>query len=267
MISAGQGRYCNRPKAVIYCQLEYLCQVLINMARDEHITDYDSVAETYISHVERELSYNNLYERPYMLSIFDDFDGENVLDVGCGSGFYSEYALNKNANVTGVDASQKMLDYIRGKNNSANLKLIRADIGQGLPYIETASQDYIICSLVLQYIENWKGIISEFYRVLKKDGKVYISTHHPFADFLHLKKESYFDKYLVEDVWGQKRRPFRVHYYTRSLTDVLRPILSSGFVIKLINEPQPTLKCEKLAPETYKELKKRPAFLFFILEK
>jgi 2-polyprenyl-3-methyl-5-hydroxy-6-metoxy-1,4-benzoquinol methylase len=119
------------------------------MGKDANITNYDSVAEAYISHVERELSYNNLYERPYMLSVFDDFAGKNVLDVGCGSGFYSEYALNKNAKVTGVDVSQKMLDYIRWKTNSADLKLIRADIGQGLPYIESSSQDYIICSLVL----------------------------------------------------------------------------------------------------------------------
>jgi ubiquinone/menaquinone biosynthesis C-methylase UbiE len=237
------------------------------MGRDEHITNYDSVAETYISHVERELSYNNLYERPYMVSIFDDFDGKNVLDVGCGSGFYTEYALNKKANVTGVDASRKMLDYIRQRTISANLKLIRADIGQGLPYIETASQDYILCSLVLQYIENWEGIIAEFYRVLKKGGKVYISTHHPFADFLHLKKESYFDKYLVEDVWGRERRPFKVHYYTRPLREVLRPVLNSDFIIKSIDEPQPTSKCEKLAPEIYKRLKENPCFLFLILEK
>ena len=32
------------------------------------ITNYDSIAEIYLAHIERPNSWNNLYERPYMLS-------------------------------------------------------------------------------------------------------------------------------------------------------------------------------------------------------
>ncbi|MGD9202263.1 MAG: methyltransferase domain-containing protein [Chitinispirillia bacterium] len=52
-----------------------------------------------------------------MLSIFDDFKNKNVLDVGAGTGFYSFYALNQNAHVTAVDASQFMLDFIKKKDS------------------------------------------------------------------------------------------------------------------------------------------------------
>jgi ubiquinone/menaquinone biosynthesis C-methylase UbiE len=230
-------------------------------------TEYDSIAPNYIQEVEKKLSWNNLYERPYMLSIFDDFTNKNILDVGCGTGYYSFYALEKGASVTSVDASQKMLDYIKLKNKSESIQLVKSDLAIGLPSIKDDSQDYIICSLVLHYIENWDIIFAEFHRVLKKGGKLYISTHHPFIDYLHLNKESYFDKYLIEDTWGSKGNEYKVHYFTRSLTDLLKPALTSKFIIINIEEPQPTEKCKELDVKTYNRLKTKPAFVFLTLEK
>lgn len=230
-------------------------------------TNYDSIADIYTAQVDNELSWNNLYERPYMLSIFDNFENKDILDVGCGTGFYSFHALKQNANVIAIDASQNMLNYVKKKDKSKKIKLFKADLRNGLPFIESNSQDFIICSLVLHYIENWETIINDFYRVLKNNGKLYISTHHPFTDFLYLKKESYFAKYFVEDTWGSKGKPFIVHYYTRSLTDILKPFLNSRFNITTIEEPLPTLKCKELAPDIYLRLLEKPAFIFFTLEK
>lgn len=231
------------------------------------LTNYDSIADIYSAQAENELSWNNLYERPYMLSIFDTFENKNVLDVGCGTGFYSFYALKQNANVIAVDASQNMLNYLKKKDKLKKIKLFKADLKNGLSFIESNPQDFIICSLVLHYIENWETIINDFYRILKNNGKLYISTHHPFMDFLYLKKESYFAKYFVEDTWGSKEKPFKVHYYTRSLTEILKPFLNSKFNITAIEEPLPTLKCKELAPDIYQRLLEKPAFIFLTLEK
>ena len=230
-------------------------------------TNYDSIADIYTTHVDNELSWNNLYERPYMLSIFDNFENKDILDAGCGAGFYSFHALKQNANVIAIDASQNMLNYVKKKDKLKKIKLFKADLRNGLPFIESNSQDFIICSLVLHYIENWETIINDFYRVIKNNGKLYISIHHPFTDFLYLKKESYFAKYFVEDTWGSKGKPFIVHYYTRSLTDILKPFLNSRFNITTIEEPLPTLKCKELAPDIYLRLLEKPAFIFFTLEK
>jgi len=232
------------------------------------LTNYDAIAEVYTNKVENDLSYNNLYERPYWLSVFTSFTGKNVVDVGSGTGFYSFYALEQQAeSVIAVDASQKMLDFIAENDESKKIKLYKADLQNGLSMLESDSQDIIICSLVLHYVENWESVITDFYRVLKKGGKLYVSTHHPFADYLFLKKESYFAKYLLEDTWNTKDVPFKVHYFTRSLTDLLKPFLNSSFKIKAIEEPQPTAKCLELAPKTYQKLLEKPAFIFLTLEK
>ena len=117
-------------------------------------TNYDKIASIYLRHAEDKLSWNNLYERPYMLSIFDDFAGKKILDAGSGTGFYSKYALAKNAEVIAVDASQKMLDHLDETGASSKLKMYKADLAKGLPFIASDSIDHIICSLALHYIEN-----------------------------------------------------------------------------------------------------------------
>jgi SAM-dependent methyltransferase len=230
-------------------------------------TNYDKIAAAYIEHAENKFSWNNLYERPYMLSIFDDFTNKKILDAGCGTGFYSKYAIENNADVIAVDASEKMLDHLGKTIVSPKLKLHKADLAGGLPFIETGSLDYIVCSLALHYVENWGTIVSEFYRVLTKDGKLYISTHHPFADHLILNKESYFDKCLVEDEWGSGENSFKVFYYTRPLSDVLKPFINSPFTILSIDEPLPTQECKRVAPEIFEKLHKQPSFLFLVMQK
>jgi len=230
-------------------------------------TNYDKIAGAYIDHAESKLSWNNLYERPYMISIFDDFTNKKILDAGCGTGFYSKYAIEKNAQATAVDASQKMLDHLSKTRASKKLKIYKADLADGLPFIGPGSVDCIICSLVLHYIENWDTIISEFYRVLKQNGKLYISTHHPFADYLMLNKKSYFDKYLVEDEWGSGKNSFKVFFYTRPLYAVLKPFINSPFNILSIDEPMPTQECKRAAPEVFEKLCTHPSFLFLVLQK
>ncbi len=231
------------------------------------LTNYDDISNVYIELVDRKLSWNNLYERPYMLSVFDDFKGKNVLDAGCGSGFYSLYALKQKASVTAVDLSESMLDYVKKKDKKKRIKFYQADLSRGLPFIEPESQDYIISALFLHYIENWDTLVKDFYRVLKPGGKLYISTHHPFSDYNYFKKENYFKKYFVEDVWGKTLKPFKVHFYIRPLTDILKPFLDADFVIRNIEEPLPPLKCKKTAPDVYKKLSEEPAFIFLTMEK
>jgi SAM-dependent methyltransferase len=239
------------------------------MPTDAELTSYDSITvEDYITHVERPLSWNNLYERPSMITRLPSLKNKNVLDIGCASGFYTEYALNKGANVTAVDISKIMIDRLAEKIKSPRLTLHCADIAQPMPFLESDTFDCIICSLVLHYIKDWEKPLAEIYRVMKKGGRLVISTHHPFSMYLYLKPESYFDFKLVEDTWGARGpHPFKVHYYIRPLTVILRPIIQSKYKIIGIDEPLPDEKCKKLAPETYKRLLERPGFLFITLEK
>jgi ubiquinone/menaquinone biosynthesis C-methylase UbiE len=239
------------------------------MPEDSDLTSYDSIElEDYLDHIERPTSWNNLYERPQMLSLLPPMDGKNVLDIGCASGYYTEYALNEGATVSAVDISRKMINELDSHVKSPKLSLYRADVSLPMPFLKSDSFDCVICSLMLHYIKEWEAPLGELYRVLKKGGRLVISTHHPFSIYIYIKSKSYFDFKLVEDTWGSKGpHPFKVHYYYRPLKDILRPIINSKFRIVSIDEPLPDDRCRELAPEIYSQLNERPGFLFIVLEK
>jgi len=151
----------------------------ISMKDISETTSYDSIADIYIAHTERLESWNNLYERPYMISQFPPFKGKNILDVGCGSGFYTEYALRQGARVTAIDASKLLLDKLSTRLNTPALRTVYADIAKPLS-LDSDSFDYIICSLVLHYIKDWGPLLAELHRVMKVGGQMFISTHHPY---------------------------------------------------------------------------------------
>lgn len=239
------------------------------MTADAEFTSYDSISvEDYLAHVERPLSWNNLYERPAFIERLPPLEGKNVLDAGCASGYYTEYALKHGASVTALDISQKMLDTLGARIKSDKLTIYCADISQPMPFLKDSHYDCVICSLVLHYIKDWEPVLAELYRVMKEGGKLVISTHHPFALYQYIKPPSYYDFKMVEDTWGAKGpRPFKVHYYIRPLNEVLRPIINSRLKIISIDEPQPDEKCRELAPDVYKRLTEGPGFLFIVLEK
>lgn len=238
------------------------------MTSDADLTNYDSIADVFLAHVGRSDSWNNLYERPYMQGKLPPLQSKNVLDLGCASGYYTEYALEHGAYVTAVDASLKMIDRLASEINSPKLTLHCADIAKPMQFLNSDYFDCIIASLVIDYIKDWDSLLSELYRVMKKGGQSIISTHHPFADYLHLKPESYYDFKLVEDEWGgQSDTPFKTYYYIRPLDEVLRPILQSEFHINVIEEMRPNEGLKDTHPALYQRLMERPGFLYIELEK
>ena len=238
------------------------------MENDSELTSYDSIAEIFTEHAGHPDSWNNLYERPYMLDKLPPLRGKNVLDLGCASGFYTEHALKQGARVTAVDASRKLIDRLASEVKTPGLTLRCADISQPMPFLESDYYHCVIASLVLDYIKDWDSLLSELYRVVKRGGQFIISTHHPFADYLHLEPESYYDFKLVEDDWGGRHGiSFKTYYYIRPLDEVLRPILQSKFKMESIVEMRPEEGLKETHPELYQRLIERPGFLYIELEK
>lgn len=238
------------------------------MPTDAEMTNYDPIAGRFIEHVSRKNSWNNLYERPNMLARLPELKGKNVLDLGCGTGFYTEYALEHDADVTAVDISQVLLDKLALRIKSPRLKLYRADISQPIPFLKSSSFDCVICSLVIDYIKDWGPLFGEIFRALKKGGQVVLAVHHPFSMYIYRNRVHYFSFEMIEDTWARhSEHPFTTHYYIRPLNEVLRPIIQSRFKIISIDEPPPDKRCQEIAPEEYKEMLEQPPFLFIVLKK
>ena len=92
-----------------------------------------------------------------------------VLDIGCGLGATVEYLRTKyQLKTCGMDYSARQL-----AEAPAELPLARAD-GSALPFADS-SFDAIFCECVLSVMPDQEKTISEFKRVLKRDGKMIIS--------------------------------------------------------------------------------------------
>jgi len=99
-------------------------------------------------------------------------EGENILDVGCGSGTIVKMLLTKGKKVTGVDVGKKFVDYCQSTYKSAIF--CEAD-AQCLPF-PSKCFDTLVCSEVMEHLENPEKALKEFHRVLRPKGKLIVTT-------------------------------------------------------------------------------------------
>lgn len=92
----------------------------------------------------------------------------SILDVGCGTGALLQ-ELNQYGTVTGIDFSQKAVDFCKARGNT------NVSVGSALsiPHPDNAF-DVVLALDVIEHIENDRGAIAELYRVVKPGGIVVI---------------------------------------------------------------------------------------------
>ncbi|RME54040.1 MAG: class I SAM-dependent methyltransferase [Deltaproteobacteria bacterium] len=104
--------------------------------------------------------------------------GKKVLDAGCGAGNgFFQYILN-GADVTGVDLTQRSVDFINEKCRELSLpgRAIQGDLTK-LPFPE-GTFDQIFCRGVLHHMPDGNLALPEFHRVLKEGGEAEIVVYH-----------------------------------------------------------------------------------------
>lgn len=101
-----------------------------------------------------------------------------ILELGCGNGLLwqrNEQAINKGWDITLSDFSDGILQSAKQNINNDNFKYKIFDI-QDIPY-EDESFDIIIARHMLYHVPDIDKALSEIRRVLKPNGKFYVSTN------------------------------------------------------------------------------------------
>ncbi len=96
--------------------------------RSAVIDVYNKIAKAYSANSD-ESPFNTFYERPAMLNLIGSVAAKNVLEVGCGHGYYLQAFLEAGAKrVVGVDASSSMLQLASERvGDAAELHLADAE--------------------------------------------------------------------------------------------------------------------------------------------
>jgi len=98
--------------------------------------------------------------------------GARLLDVGCGSGISVDYLRNTHGfNASGIDISASLIS--EGLQRNPALPLAQAT-AEALPCGDE-SLDGIFCECVLSLLDDPLKALKEFYRTLKKGGRLVLS--------------------------------------------------------------------------------------------
>lgn len=142
--------------------------------RDIH-RDWNKSAPNYDSIIHDELnSFRPDAWRRQILSHFPEGKTLNVLDVGCGPGFFSIILSQAGHRVTGIDGATEMLRRARINVEAfgADAEIMEMDAGH-LDF-PADSFDLILSRNVTHTFRDFPGIYGEWKRVLKPDGLLLI---------------------------------------------------------------------------------------------
>jgi len=117
-------------------------------------------------------------EEPLVRAAMSDVRGQQVLDLGCGTGRHALWLANAGANVTAVDFSMGMLDEARRKPGAEKIRFLTHDLHTPLPFT-AGSFDCVVSGLVLEHLRNLDTFFAEIHRVLKVRGRAVVSAMHP----------------------------------------------------------------------------------------
>lgn len=123
--------------------------------------------------------YDRIADRKRLDFISDALSGKTqsmakILDVGCGNGVISRHLGKLGFNVLGIDVSDQTIARARELNTLPNVffEVISAEqlVAQGDTF------DAIICSEVLEHLQNPSSLLKVLYQSLKPDGILIVTV-------------------------------------------------------------------------------------------
>lgn len=214
----------------------------------ENKYDNDSFFEKYSQMDRSKKGLEGAGEWQTLKALLPDFKGRRLLDLGCGYGWHCIYAMEQGAvSALGIDISEKMLQIAREKTSYTQVEY-QCCAMEDLE-VPAASFDVALSSLAFHYVEQYVKIVDKVYESLVTGGSFVFSVEHPVftaqgtqdwyygekGEILHFPVDNYYYE-------GKRKAVFlgeEVVKYHRTLTTYLNTLLTHGFVIQQIVEPQP----------------------------
>lgn len=127
---------------------------------------YNKIAKKYEEEYGKDLS-----DIPYIDIFLKEANGNNILDIGCGTGTLSEYIENQGFNVDAIDFSEEMLKIARSKIKNVNfIQMDMREINIDKKY------NGIMLAYSLFHItkSEVKEVLPKYYNLLENDGVMLI---------------------------------------------------------------------------------------------
>jgi 2-polyprenyl-3-methyl-5-hydroxy-6-metoxy-1,4-benzoquinol methylase len=99
-----------------------------------------------------------------------------VLDVGCGSGVITAYLAEKALMAVGIDGNLDAITFAQHKFGNNKTKFIHGLVDGNYEFDYLFDKIYCLELIEHIYLDQAKIMLKNFYKLLKKDGKLFITT-------------------------------------------------------------------------------------------
>ncbi len=225
-------------------------------------TGWGEVAFWYDDFVETGSNYQKEVILPDILSILSIKNGDKVLDLACGQGFFARALRDAGARVIGVDLAKELIDiaknYEKAKKIGGPTSDFQADKieyftapSHKMDFIPSESIDKVTLILALQNIEKVGETLNECQRVLRSGGSLVMVLNHPV---FRIPKESSWgfdeassvqyrrvDRYMSEfkvsiNMHPGQSKPSFTESFHRPMQFYFKVLKSTGFLTKTLHE-------------------------------
>ena len=182
--------------------------------------------------------------------LLGEMSGLRAVDLGCGAGQNSIALARAGAHVTGVDFSSRQLAEASrlAADEGVTIEFINSDLTV-LSGLKDDSFDIGISACAMAFVEKLGQALAEVYRILKPGGRFVLSVMHPMQYIIDGEKgdldfnSTYpFVPRLLRWDWDFPERTVKFQHYLRSVGEYHNCLNKSGFTVKRILEPKPTLQ-------------------------
>jgi 2-polyprenyl-3-methyl-5-hydroxy-6-metoxy-1,4-benzoquinol methylase len=103
-----------------------------------------------------------------------------VLDMGCGIGGLSIPASFKVKEIKGIDVDESYISICKERAEEKGVKNATFEVMSLFDLEETEAYDVVLCSDVLEHVEDQKGVLTKVVGSLKDGGVFYMTTNNKY---------------------------------------------------------------------------------------
>lgn len=242
----------------------------------QNIYDTDTFFQNYLKLPRSVHGLKGAPEWPTVRGLIGEVSNLDVLDLGCGLGYFTRWAIEQGAqSVHGIDLSEKMLEKTKeDAYDTHNLTYQQADLET--VELNESAYDIAYSSLTLHYLPTLNHLLSQIHKSLKPNGRLILTLEHPVLTapsnpaFQSDSKtnEPYWplNNYLQEGERITNWLAPGVRKYHRSVETYLNLFLKAGFVLTGYRESWDGMKEQEGFPPNEAE-GHRPFFLILAFNK
>ncbi len=224
------------------------------------------------------LSKQEIRENPYkyiqetfLKKFFKKYlNNKKVLEIGCGTGYFTKKISKYAKQVLGIDYQKKYIDIASKKNRSQNINYLKINVASHNAFKQMKDFDYIfMIDFFLFFFDkkfqpdlfkNRVNIMKNLRSKLNSKGKLIIMDPHFF---------------WLTPFFGNSERPFGiVNEYKKRFLSSIPPLEAtsklfslSGFLISKIYEPNVDKKFKKINKLNYNFFREFPQWIVYELSK